>query len=195
VSRSTAWFLLWSLIGASALLTPTGPAQAQSNPVCAQVLPSAEEQYLETNYDEALRLIAACLNQSDIPSGQAVSAYRLLALVHLKRDELEQARSAVLNLLGVEPDYVADPVASPPAYVSLVAIVKRDLQSTIAREEVAEPQRRRPFFRRTSTWVTIGGVLVGSGVATVLALGGGDGGGEEPPPTGPDPLPFPPTTP
>jgi hypothetical protein len=183
----------------SSLLAGT-PAHGQAAQVCERALAAAEEQYLDAEYGEALRLVSACLNQDGIPQSQAVSAYRLLALIHLKQDALEQARAAVVNLLGIDPTYTADPVNSPPAYVSLVSIVQRDLAGRLENEAVADtaagPPARAPFFRRTSTWVTIGGVLVGSGVATVLAIGSGGGGdGGEPPPTGPGSLPIPPGTP
>jgi hypothetical protein len=182
----------------SALFIGT-PAWGQAEQVCEQALSAAEEQYLDAEYNEALRLVSACLNQDDIPQQRAVSAYRLLALIHLKQDELEQARAAVVNLLGIDPTYTADPVNSPPAYVSLVSIVQRDLagrREDEATADTAAAPDRTPFFRRTSTWVTIGGVLVGSGVATVVALQGGGGeGGNEPPPTGPGSLPIPPGTP
>ena len=175
-------------------------APAQTSLVCEQALSAANEQYLDAEYNEALRLVSACLNQTDIPQEQAVSAYRLLALIHLKRDALDEARAAVVNLLGIDPTYTADPVNSPPAYVSLVSIVQRDLQRTAEEQGVnegpAEPDRT-PFFRRTSTWVTMGGILVGSGVATFFALEGGSdgpGGGDDPPP-GPGQLPIPPSTP
>jgi hypothetical protein len=195
------------LLGLLLLLTaPTAPpAQAQTAVVCERALAAAEEQYLDAEYDEALRLVAACLNQSDIPQQQAVSAYRLLALIHLKQDALDSARAAVVNLLGIDPTYTADPVNSPPAYVSLVAIVQRDLagraeaQAADSTAAVAAEPGRTPFFRRTSTWVTLGGILVGSGVATALTIGGGGGGGStgggggEPP--GPGSLPIPPGTP
>jgi len=176
------------------------PAPAQTSLVCEQALSAAEEQYRDAAYGEALRLVSACLNQTNIPQEQAVSAYRLLALIHLKRDALDEARAAVVNLLGIDPTYTADPVNSPPAYVSLVSIVQRDLQRTDGEQGAAEgvaESARPPFFRRTSTWVTMGGILVGSGVATFFVLeGGGDspGGGENPPP-GPGPLPIPPSTP
>jgi hypothetical protein len=185
------------LVGVAASVAP---AHAQNSVVCERALDAADDQYLDAEYEEALRLVSACLNQSDIPDEQAVSAYRLLALIHLKQDELESARAAVVNLLGIEPTYEADPVNSPPAYVSLVSIVQRDLQRT-AEEQAAtaassEPART-PFFRRTSTWITMGGILVGSGVATYFVMEGGgtSGGGGTPPPSGPGPLPVPPGAP
>lgn len=186
--------LLW--IGVSLYVAPV---HAQNSVVCERALDAANDQYLDAEYEEALRLVSACLNQSDIPDEQAVSAYRLLALIHLKQDELESARAAVVNLLGIDPTYEADPVSSPPAYVSLVSIVQRDLQRTAEEQAVAaasaEPTRK-PFFRRSSTWITMGGILVGSGVATYFVMEGGStsGGGGNPPP-GPGSLPVPPGAP
>jgi hypothetical protein len=173
------------------------PTYAQSSAVCDRALAAAEDQYREAEYEEALRLAAACLNQKERAPAQAVAAYRMLALIHLKRDELDQARTAVVSLLGIDPTYEADPVTNPPAYVSLVSIVQRDLQSPRTAQAPAEPTRT-PFFRRTSTWVTLSGILIGSGVATVVTLGsgsGGDSGGGGEPPPGPSPLPIPPSTP
>ena len=173
------------------------PVHGQTSLVCERALATADEQYLDQAYDEALRLVSACLNQNDIPQDQAVTAYRLLALIHIKQDELDSARAAVVNLLGVDPSYTADPIDSPPAYVSLVSIVKRDLQRTAeaqAGADTSATSTRPPFFRRSSTWITMTGILVGSGVATFFAInGGGDGGGN--PPSGPDSLPIPPGTP
>ena len=171
------------------------PAHAQTSGVCERALPAAQDQYRDAEFDEALRLVSACLDQGEKSQAQAVAAYRLLALIHLKRDELEQARAAVVNLLGVDPTYEADPVNSPPAYVSLVAIVQRNLQTSGEVAAADEPERT-PFFRRTGTWVTIGTIVVGSGVASYFALGGGGGEGETVPPSGsPNPLPLPPGTP
>jgi hypothetical protein len=184
-------FLLGVVLLAAGPWAPTLYAQ-EASAVCERALSAAEDQYREAAYDEALRLVSACLNQRDRAPEQAISAYRLLALIHLKRDELDQARAAVVNLLGLDPNYEADPVTSPPAYVSLVAIVKRDLQRSAADSvRVAEDgPRRKPFFRRTSTWVTIGTVVGGGVIGYVALQGGGDSGGG-----GAQPLPIPPGNP
>ena len=185
--------LLGLLFGAAS----PGVAWAQTaSAVCERALPAAEDQYRDAAYDDALRLVAACLDQGEKTDAQAVAAYELLALIHLKKDEIERARAAVVNLLGVDPTYTVDPIAQPPSYVSLIAIVQRDLQ---AREEViAEEERSRtPFFRRTGTWMTLGTIVVGSGIATALTIGGGGSGGDGPGSSPPDsnPLPIPPGTP
>lgn len=163
----------------------------QASEVCDRALAAADDQYRGAEYEEALRLVSACLNQSDRSDEQSIRAYQRLALIHLKRDELDQARTAVVNLLGVDATYEADPVANPPSYVSLVTVVKNNLQQQApsATTLAAEPPRRKSFFRRTSTWVLIGG-LVGGGVAAAVASGGGGSSSG-----GTQTLPVPPTLP
>lgn len=182
--------LLVSGVGMTSLVR----AQEQSE-VCERALSTAEEQYLEGAFEEALRLVSACLNQGDRSAEQSVDAYRQLALIHLKRDELDRAREAIVNLLGVDPTYTADPITSPPSYVSLVSVVQRDLETRADSVATAESSET-PFFRRTGTWVTVGTILVGGGVATFFALdGGGGGSGNGPGPPTSNPLPIPPGTP
>jgi hypothetical protein len=173
-------------------LFAVAPAQAQDGALCTRVLDTAAEQYLEGAYGEAMRFVSSCLNQAVVPDSQAVAAYRLLALIHLKQDELDSARAAVVNLLGLQPDYTADPVANPPSYVSLVSLVRRDLEG--AQQAAADAPDRPPFFRRTSTWLTMTSILVGSGVATYFVVEGNGGSGGGGPPDQPS-LPAPPSVP
>lgn len=170
------------------LLVCPGVLNAQSEDVCTEAIKTAEEQYRERAYQEARRVVSACLNQDEVPSKQAIEAYRLLALIHLKQDQLEAAREAVINLLGVNPQYEPDEVESPPSYVSLVSVVKEDLDPEQLEDDAEEDP---PFFQRRSTWLTIGGVVLGSGVAYFTLGPGGDGGG----PSGSETLPIPPSPP
>lgn len=165
-----------------------GILNAQTEDICSEAIQTAEEQYREGAYQEARQVVSACLNQDEIPTDQAVEAYRLLTLIHLKQDQLEAAREAVVNLLGVDPKYEPDEVESPPSYVSLVSVVKEELDTEQLEDDVEEDP---PFFQRRSTWLTIGGVVLGSGVAYFTLGGGGDGGG----PSGSDTLPIPPSPP
>lgn len=167
------------------------PAQAQEDPErsCSALLDEAQSAYLNGNYDAAIQQVAACLDQSGVEKEQAVRAYRLMSLAHLRQDELDAAREAIVNLLGVAPDYEADPVSDPPTYVSMVAIVRQEIQPQGAPAEAAE-EERTPFFRRTSTWLGLGGVLLAGGAVAFFTVGGGIGGDG-----GAEPLPPPPGTP
>jgi hypothetical protein len=165
-------------------------ATAQPADVCDAALEAAAAQYRDGAFQETIRLASSCLDQGNVATGDARAAYRLLVLTYLKQDDLPSARKAAVNLLGVDPDYTPDPVANPPDYVSLLSVVRQE----IGPEATADEARRPPFFRRTSTWITLGTTLVAGGVVSLVALGGDDGGGDTPP-SGPGTLPSPPGVP
>jgi len=182
-------FLFSALLAGTLVGAPA--AHAQNTSVCDTALEAASDQYRDGAFQETIRLASSCLDQGDVATGDARDAYRLLVLAYLKQDDLPSARKAAVNLLGVDPDYTPDPVANPPDYVSLLSVVRQE----IGPEAGAEEPRRRPFFRRTSTWITLGTTLVAGGVVSLVALGGDDGGGDTPPPSGPGTLPSPPGVP
>ena len=176
-----------ALLGAST-------AWAQENAQCTDAIAAGEEAYRNAEFETAISRVSSCLDQSSIPTDQAVRAYRLLSLAHLRLNELQQARSAIVNIFGLRPGYEADPIEDPPEYVSLVSIVRRDVQPEVPPAEPAEDDGT-PFFKRGSTWLSILGSVAVGGVVTLITLGqgGGDDGGGDP--TGPEPLPEPPGTP
>lgn len=157
------------------------PSVAVAQQSCTQELEEAETQYVEGNFEEALRLATNCLEQTDVPDTSAVEAYRLIGLAHLRMDSLEAAREAIANIFEIEPRYEADPVEDPPEYVSLVAIVRRE------RGPFEEPAEEPSWFQRNWGWVAAGGGVVLSGIVALLAGGGGGGGGGEPLPPPPPP--------
>lgn len=204
VGRVWAWtaavVVAWSLAGA-----PTGvwaQETGSTEDVCRRALDGAEQQYQNRDYADAIQLVSACLNQDDVPDALAVRSYRLLALCYVRQDALDEARLAVLNLLGIDPDFEPDPINDPPPFTSLVAVVKREIAAREARAEAAPPDdaspaRPTPFFRRTGTWLVIGGgLLVGGALSLVSLSGGGDGNGDGPTPSPrPSDLPPPPPDP
>lgn len=188
----------WCVAGLGALLLGLGPAvqpaAGQATDPCEDALAAADSAYVNGNFEDAVRLVSPCLDRTNVPEEQSVQAYRLLSLAHLQQNELQEARAAIVNILGLRPEYEADPVEDPPSYVSLVSIVRRDVQPA-QQAEVPDEDASTPFFRRTSTWLSIAGTLVVGGVVTLVTLGQGGGGddGGDPPPT--EPLPEPPGTP
>jgi hypothetical protein len=182
-------------------------AFAQTVSPCSEVLPEAEQRYVEGEIDTVITLLAPCVASEEISVEEAVGAYRLLSLSYVKRGELEEAKVAVLELLNRKPDYEPDPVRDLPSYAALVNVVKQQLTLAAAqapveeteepRTPVVEPVRRRSWFAAHRGWVLAGGsVAVASIVAAVAAGGGGGGGGTNPPPGGStNPLPPPPRLP
>lgn len=172
-------------------------ARAQSPDACAEALEQAEERYVEAEYDAAMQQLAPCLNRTDLPESQTVAVYRLLTLSHIKKGELEDAKLAVVELLDRVPGYVPDPVIDLPAYVSLVQLVRDQVQLAITPgppEETAEPlpdlrveERQRSWFEANRSWLIAGGVAVGVVTGLVLSAGGGGGGSSA--------LPLPPAMP
>lgn len=195
--RWRSWIIAFMVIGLGVGITAR-PAVAQENerPTCEEAIAQAESAYLNGNFQEAINQVSACLDRQDASEDQIVASNRLLSLSHLRLNELQQARAAIVNIFGVRPGYEADPVEDPPEYVSLVSIVRQEVQPEVppAEGESAD-DGRTPFFRRTSTWLALVGSVAVGGVVTFLTLGQGGGGGDEPPPTGPNPLPPPPGTP
>lgn len=125
--------LLWS-VGSPAVV-------AQADAQCESLLAAAEERYESLEFAEAEGLVRDCLDQPGLGDGEAVQAYRLLALLFLQQDNFPEAKQAVLRLLGVSFEYVPDPVQDPPTYVALVTSVKDQLR--VERVATASPDSAR----------------------------------------------------
>lgn len=168
------------------LLAAAAPlATAQPTNTCDEEIGAAETSYVEGRFDNAIRLLLLCLDREDIETAQAIEGYRLLALALIRKDELPDARAAIVQLLDVYPDYEPDPVTDPPSYTALVDIVKQQVAPTTA--QVEEPSATPSWFRQNMKWILPGSaVVVGGFLAAVLAGGGGGGGSNTlPPPPGP----------
>jgi len=172
------------------LIAGISPAAAQDAPICEALLDEAEERYVGLAFDEAESLVRSCLADPEVSDDDAVQGYRLLALLYLQQDRLQEARQAVLGLLGVSFAYEPDQVLDPPGYVAFVNVIKdqitidADLPFTA---EQAPPEPRGGVSR----WLVIGGSAAVASLVGVLLLVGGS---STAPPAG-SPLPPPPSFP
>lgn len=122
-------------------------ASAQAPPPCDPLLAAAEGRYVKREFAEAETLVRACLAQNERSDEAAVLAYRLLALIALRQDDLPEAKRAVLQIVGVSFEYEPDPVQDPPSFVALVKTIKGQLRKEQARPlshdstRVAPPER------------------------------------------------------
>lgn len=144
------------------------PARGQDASQCAQEYEQAETAYFDASFDRAIRLLRTCLEEAELDPDAQVRFYRLLSFAHIAQDEREQARTAIEQLLSVDPDYAPDPETDRPDYVTLVREVKADRPST--REEDG---------RRWLRWV-LGGAAVVAGVLATLLIDGRSGDNGEP---------------
>jgi hypothetical protein len=93
---------------------------------CREALSDAEEQYEQQQYSAARERLTPCLRPS-LPAELRIDTFRLIALSYLGAEQFEEARNAVLRLLGVDPEYTPDRVYDPPRYTALVGVVRHQL--------------------------------------------------------------------
>lgn len=121
-------------------VTVTRPASAQVTPPCDQVVELAESLYAQTRYEEVITMVTDCIGDPGVTQATAVRGYRILALAFLRNDNVGDARLAVIELLGRDATYQADPVQDLPAYVALVNTTREQLNLPEEEEaEVVEP--------------------------------------------------------
>lgn len=116
--RRFACFLLLSLVVCTA-----ANAQAQ----CTDELTRAEQAYTQGQFDETIALADQCLNRPNIPETDRRLAFRLKGLSYIGKGLEGDAREAVRRLLEIIPDFRADPVQDPPAFVQLIEDVRTEL--------------------------------------------------------------------
>ncbi len=102
-------------------------AAAQDAPPCEQVVDLAETLYQQSRVDEVIALVSDCLSDENVSTSTAVRGYRLMALAYLRNDAVADARLAIIELLGRDPSYQADPVQDLPAYVAMVSNTREQL--------------------------------------------------------------------
>jgi hypothetical protein len=114
--------LAWTSLALALCLA--APAPRAQTAACPGALTDAEALYRAGRFGDVERRLDACLNG---PEAGPVAAYRLRALALLRQQRLADAQETVLALLAAYPDYEPDRVQDPPAYVSLVTLVSRQL--------------------------------------------------------------------
>ena len=125
------------------LLVVSPDAFAQPREKCAQEQADAENFYLEGQFDEAIRLLQACIVREELFVDEAVQVYRLMGLAAINKGDLEQAQQAIRDLLQIVPAYEADPIQDPPSYTTLVAVVRREVAVEALPEEQQAPSEEQ----------------------------------------------------
>jgi len=145
--RAPSWHVLalfgaavWVMVGSSPAFAQE--AFAQEVPTCEALLAESLDLYVAQEFTASEELIRSCLSQPQISDAEALRAYRLLALVSLRQDDLPQASQAVLRLLGFSFEYEPDPILDPPIFLSLVAAIKDQIR--LDREQLTHLDPTRP---------------------------------------------------
>ncbi len=83
---------------------------------CKRELAAAEEKYQLRQFDEVMRLLAACLKKQDLPAKDRIPAYHLLAKTLYAKGELDKAEKVLQQILRLEPDWKPDSDLDPPSF-------------------------------------------------------------------------------
>jgi hypothetical protein len=123
-SEATQRIALWGLL----LLLFAAPSATAQTTSCEARLIWAHEHYVDQRFSEAEASARACLAQPNVDADAAIEAHRLLALIHLRQDDLAEAKREVIKLLSISFDYAPDPILDPPTYAALVEAVRNQLR-------------------------------------------------------------------
>jgi tetratricopeptide (TPR) repeat protein len=88
-------------------------AFAQTKDQCTEQLIIAEKEYLSGKYAEAIKLINKCLDKENLIDFEKEEAYRILSIVYISIDSINEANNAVKNLLITNPNFKIFPERDP----------------------------------------------------------------------------------
>ena len=123
-------------------LFPIASVYAQ-NANCTDELTRAEQAYTRGSFDETISLVDQCLNKQNLSETDRRLAFRLKGLSYIGKGLEGDARDAVRRLLEIIPEFNADPIQDPPAFVQMIEEVRNELDSRVANPEPAETQVTR----------------------------------------------------
>lgn len=88
-------------------------AYAQTKDQCTEQLIIAEKEYLSGKYTEAIELINQCIDKANLIDFEKEKAYRILSIVYISMDSINEANNAVKNLLITNPNFKTVPDRDP----------------------------------------------------------------------------------
>ena len=106
------------------------------------------------DYADAAKLAKSLIDEGRlVTEDQLVEAYRVLGLSLFYMDQKDDARSAFVSLLSIEPDYRLDPFFHPPRVVEFFDKVKAQNEALLApireqKKRIAEEKRRQEEARQ-----------------------------------------------
>lgn len=168
----------FALYLASFVMAGSGFAQVN----CDGALAEADGHYTSGAFQNAITALAPCVKNYPAGSSQDRAAHRLLALAYLRNGDLEESRLVLVELFARNPDYEPDPINDPPAFVSLVNLVREETRARASEPDVESTAPVRTWFRSSRSWLFIAGgaALTTALVVVAASAGGGDGGGGNP---------------
>jgi hypothetical protein len=155
---------------------------ASENKSCESLLNLAEEKYYDGEFDKGIQLVHQCLQETSGSHANLVRGYTILVRIFLAKEETDSAKTALLNILKLEPDYQPTIEKETPKYVNFVTEVRE--------EQSKQAALLAPSGKRKWLWIGAGGAAA---VAIIAIVASGNGGGDNPQTN--RPLPEPPSFP
>jgi hypothetical protein len=141
------------LIGAAA-----SPAQIQSAESCASSLRTADIQYRAGYFDKALALIKPCLGQQKLSKKEMAEAYKLLGMIGVGKDNLQEAKISFLVMLALDSEMTLDETREKPEVIEVFKQVRNGLFEAPKKNE-----------KDKWVWISVGMFLTGFIAGAILA--------------------------
>ena len=158
----------------------SGKLAAAENQLSTKQINEAEESYFNGEFEKAIELVNLSLSDPKLPKPDQMKAYTILARIYVAKDELNQAKENIRNILKIDPNYQPTIEQEMPIFVSLVSQVKKENSD----------KKAVPAKSGIKKWLLLGaGGAAAAAVIVLVANGGKEKGSES------NPLPEPPSFP
>jgi hypothetical protein len=141
---------------------------ASDNMTCESKLNLAEERYYDGDFDKGIQLVHQCLQESTVSQANLVRGNTILVRIFLAKEEMDSAKTALLNILKVEPNYQPTIEQETPKYLNLVTEVREEQSKQAA---LLQPSGKRKWL-----WIGAGSAAA---VAIIAIAASGNGGSDD----------------
>lgn len=148
-------------------------AQEQKDPNRQKILDQAQRLYYEGQFTEAVNLVRSCLTDEAISTAERIRAYKILSQVAMARDNDEQAREIIRQIIKLDPEYRPTIDEEPPRFVKMVEEVRQGDITPQAKSEVKEAKSGLPSW----LYYTAAGAAVLTG--TLIYIVNGENGSKK----------------
>jgi len=151
-ARQLVLVTLLILIGAA-----VSPAQTQTSESCASSLRTADIQYRAGYFDKALALIKPCLGQQKLSKKEMAEAYKLLGMIGVAKENLQEAKISFLVMLALDPEMTLDERREKPEVIEVFKQVQNGF--------FEEPKNGKDRW----VWISVGMFMSGFIAGALLA--------------------------
>ena len=135
------WKSRWKAVIAGMAAAVLMIAAGTAAPAAAQqaTLEEAKDEYLFAEYDRAIELFSQIAHSSEYDSQTRIEAFRYLGRSYIAKDKEQEARTAMQELIALEPPIVElDADAEPPPLIELYYEARKEAQGNY-RVEQSDP--------------------------------------------------------